>query len=197
MSRNTIAADVDEVLFPMMEEFLGHHNPKYGTTHEMQHFLSYDFEHTLGIPVDETVRRVYEYLATDHQHVNAVEGSQAAISRLAEQYDFIVITARDQQFEQATMNWLNDRYGQVFKHIVCIGYGPIQEKPKIKAEICAELGSIALIDDSIDHVSRCADNGIDGLLFGDYPWNQSNELPNGVVRCEDWTRVVEYFDDKY
>lgn len=70
------------------------------------------------------------------------------------------------------------------------------EKPKTKAEICHALGASTLIDDSLVHVSQCVDAGIDGILFGDYPWNQSAQLPDGIKRCVDWSAVLEHFDGR-
>lgn len=197
MSKELLAVDIDEVLFPMLESFLEDHNPRYGTNHQIGDFKSYDFEHALGLPVDETVRRVYEYLASDHNHVRAVEGSQASISRLTKRYDFLVVTARDEQFEHKTMDWLHQRYGRVFKDIACIGYGPIQEVPKIKAEVCASLGACALIDDSLHHVVPCYENDIEGILFGKYPWNAASPSKLRrlhIVRRANWQTNERYLN---
>lgn len=192
MTREIIAVDVDEVLFPMVESFLRYHNPQYGTDHRFEDFFSYDWEHTLGVPQEETVRRVYEYLASDYSHVETVQGSQEAVVALAKDYELVVITARHPQFETTTVDWLHDRFEKVFKEVVCIGYAPVMEKPITKAEICHDLGAVAMIDDSLTHISHCADAGIEGILFGDYPWNQVRKLPDGVVRCNDWPAVLEH-----
>jgi 5'(3')-deoxyribonucleotidase len=194
VSKELIAVDVDEVLFPMLESFLEHHNPTYGTTHKFSDFLSYDFEHTLGVPIEETVRRVYEYLDMDNHLVEAVKGSQAAIARLSERYDLAVLTARHPRYEQPTINWIHNRFERVFNQIVCVGYAPIMEQPVTKADICKELGAKALIDDSLSHINHCAEAGIEGVLFGDYPWNQTDTLPDSVTRCRDWEEVTEHFD---
>ncbi len=65
------------------------------------------------------------------------------------------------------------------------------EMPVTKAEICQKIGAFALLDDSISHLVECAEVGVDGYLFGDYPWNQVEELPNGIVRCLDWQEVAD------
>jgi hypothetical protein len=39
-----------------------------------------------------------------------------------------------------------------------------------------------------------AEAGVDGLLFGNYPWNQSKELPSNVRRVANWAEVKEYFN---
>jgi uncharacterized HAD superfamily protein len=35
-----------------------------------------------------------------------------------------------------------------------------------------------------------------GVLFGNYPWNQVDKLPDNVVRVNNWQEVLEYFDAK-
>ena len=81
-----------------------------------------------------------------------------------------------------------------FSDVLHIGYADVMEKPVKKVDMCKRLGAIALIDDSLSHVTECAEEGIEGVLFGDYPWNQADELPSGVTRCVDWPAVLEYFD---
>ncbi|MGH7234327.1 MAG: hypothetical protein ACREF7_02680, partial [Candidatus Saccharimonadales bacterium] len=73
-------------------------------------------------------------------------------------------------------------------------YAPMMEAPKSKAEVCQELGAIALIDDSLGHTKECAEVGIEGILFGDYYWNQVDVLPPGVTRCVDWQAVNQHFN---
>lgn len=170
MGRETIAVDIDEVLFPLLESFLHDHNPKYDTDHSVKDFLSYEWEHTLGIPLDGTVSRVYDYLDGSHELVEAVEGSQDAIAHLAQDYNLVVITARHPRFEENTTSWVNRKFEKVFSKIVCIGYAPLMAESAIsKAEVCKELGATAMIDDSLVHVSHCADAEIKGILFGNYP----------------------------
>ncbi|HVX57219.1 MAG TPA: hypothetical protein VHA37_05800, partial [Candidatus Saccharimonadales bacterium] len=84
----------------------------------------------------------------------------------------------------------------IFTKLVHVGYHLEMKQPKPKAAVCREVGAVALIDDSLGHVQTCAEQGIDGVLFGDYPWNQAEELPAGVTRCADWAAVLEYFDGR-
>ena len=51
------------------------------------------------------------------------------------------------------------------------------------------LGADILIDDHIAHAEDVAAAGLKAIVFGDYPWNQKEMLPEGMVRCADWTSV--------
>ncbi|HEY5267859.1 MAG TPA: hypothetical protein VII94_01850, partial [Candidatus Saccharimonadales bacterium] len=80
------------------------------------------------------------------------------------------------------------------KDVVMIGWAPIMEKPLTKAEVCIDLGAIALIDDSLPHILHAVESGVEGVLFGNYPWNQTLELPIGAIRTESWPKVLEHFN---
>jgi uncharacterized HAD superfamily protein len=71
---------------------------------------------------------------------------------------------------------------------------PDQWRPK--SEVCRELGVSYLIDDNLTAVKQTSAFGIEVLLFGDYPWNQIDELPRGVTRVKNWQEVLEYFDNE-
>lgn len=185
---------MDEILFPFLGSFLNHHNDTYGTNHGTQEFSSYEFEETLGITFDETVRRVYEFNAMDCLHIDPIDDSVGAISRLAKKYDLQIITARHPQHSSTTTAWIKQHYGDVFGRIDFIGHPGAVENPRTKAEVCAEIGAVALIDDSLGHTVKCAEQGIEGVLFGDYPWNQAKCLPKGVVRKVNWEEVTTYFE---
>ena len=70
--------------------------------------------------------------------------------------------------------------------------------------MCAQIGAVALIDDSIDYARQCAASATPVFLFGDYPWNkvkpgQPPLDPMTVTRVANWrmaahlitTQVVE------
>ena len=49
-------------------------------------------------------------------------------------------------------------------------------KPKVsKPEMCRAIGAVALIDDSADYATQCAEAGVPTVLFGEYGWNAKFE----------------------
>lgn len=196
-----IAVDVDEVLFPFMEHFNLHDNAVHGGALTPQDFPTYRFQHDLNISLEEALARVYSFNGADHEHIKSIDEAQTAIDDLAVRFDLVVITARHPQFEDNTRKWIDRNFTGKFSNVVHIGYAEVMKNPRTKVEVCQEMGAMALIDDSPGHVSECAAKGIDGVLFGNYPWNQDRifsdaGIPKGVVRCEDWKQVVEYFDGR-
>lgn len=194
MSKEVIAIDVDEVLLPFIQNFLLDYNQENGTNYQPHDFSSYHFHGPLGISVEESVEKVYSYLRQDHSHIEPLEGVEEALEWLSARFDLEIVTARHPEFEVNTLKWLQDKLPDRFRALKMIGYSPVMEKSVTKAEICMEINAIALIDDSLDHVTECAAIGVRGLLFGDYPWNQAEKLPYGVTRCRDWQEVVAHFN---
>ncbi|HMH30906.1 MAG TPA: hypothetical protein VK534_00330 [Methylomirabilota bacterium] len=196
MARETIAVDIDEVLFPFAVNFTEFHNREYGTRTALKDIKTYHFQHDFGITMEEAVSRVYEFSGLSHDHIEPLEASQEAILDLSEDYDLALVTARSPRFEASTKKWISRHYGDIFAGATFIDYSPAMEKPLKKIDICREIGAVALIDDSLGHVSECAEVGIAGVLHGNYPWNQANELPELVTRCEKWPAVLEYFNGR-
>lgn len=195
MSREVIAVDLDEVAFPFVENFIVHDKEHHGSDLRPQDFFCYAFEDVMNISLDEAVERVYHFNGADHDHIMPLEGSAGAIQRLGEKYDLVVVTARHPQFAGHTEQWLERRLPNAFSGVEFIGYAAVMgEAAKKKIDVCRELGAIALIDDSVGHVTECAEAGTPGVLFGDYPWNQAPGLHPLVTRCNDWPAVEEYFD---
>jgi len=196
MRKEVLATDIDEVLFPFLQEFSGWHNQEYGTELGIDSFSTYEFSDTLGVSIPETVHRVHTFLGVEHGFLDVLPlgESQEAIARLGETFKIVAITARHPQFEYSSLRYLAEYYSSTITDITLVGTSATVEVLKSKAEVCQELGAIALIDDSIAHVTSCVEAGIEGLLFGNYPWNQTDNLPGGVVRYHDWFEVSERFD---
>lgn len=195
-NREILAMDIDEVVFPFLDQFIVWHRQEYGALLKREDFLTYEFDTTLGISVEETVKRVHGFLEHEHTHTNVTPIDQAdmAIHRLNERFEIHPVTARHPMFRKVTHEYLTEHFGDVFKEITLVGHAATMDILRSKAEVCQELGAFALIDDSVSHVTGCVEVGIGGILFGNYPWNQTNDLRPDIVRCPDWPAVLEYLN---
>lgn len=195
MTKPVIAVDVDEVLFPFIDEFINYHNYRYGTKLNKENFTSYDFDKILDLSASETVDRVYSFLGSlKDSSTIPIDQSKNSIAVLASHFELCIVTARHAQFEQITLDWLDQNFHNCFRSIAAIGHAPIMDKPISKAKICQEINAIALIDDSLIHVNECVAIGLEGILFGNYLWNQTPKLPKNVTRCENWPAVLKHFN---
>lgn len=186
-----IAVDVDEVKFPFVAQFANWHNAIYGTSLREEDFTSYMFEEPLGVDTATVVERVYQFHEVDDSHVPPIGGAEEGLRALSGAFCLNSVTARHPRFREHTRRWIDTR-GLPIQEVHTVGHpDTMKEQYSSKAETCQAIGAIALIDDSPGHVADCLDNGIDAVLFGDYPWNQ--DAPRGMKRCADWSAVLQHF----
>jgi uncharacterized HAD superfamily protein len=192
--KEAIAVDIDEVLFPMAATLLDYYNGEHGTKYRLEQMTSYFLEDLTGETEQEMLKKIEAYLATEHyQKGKPIAGAIEAIHSLREKYRLVVITSRDHFYRGSTERFLDEHFGGLYDELYYTHDEHEPEKRKSKYEICQEIGAVALVDDHLKYVISCAEHGIKGVLFGDYPWNQADKLPDGVVRAKNWQEVLEYF----
>lgn len=197
-NRETIAVDIDEVLFPMVPDLIQYVDREHKVKFTPKDFAYYSLEGIWPAGSAEGSIVFENYKNQVSTEVAPVKGAAAALSKLSIKYDVIVMTSRDIKVEQVTHDWLNHHFREIFKDVHLLGNQhdslPNQWRPKSK--VCVQLGVSYLIDDNLTAVKETNALGVKVLLFGDYPWNQAKELPLGVTRVKNWQEVLEYFDDQ-
>ena len=108
----------------------------------------------------------------------------------------VIVTSRRKFAEELTLNWLKQHFDYPFEQIVFADFWDDFQKSKDghlrhKGELFTQVGADFVIDDQLKHCVAAAEQGVQAILFGDYPWNETDELPNGVIRYKDWAEVVE------
>lgn len=195
MKKPIIAIDIDEVLFPLHEPFLLHHNQQYGTKfsypdrqgrYYMQEFTGED--ETVMV---EKLRRYYA--SGETRHLQPLPGAAAAVKRLQQNFDLIVLSNQQLFQGEYTRAAIQQEFGDVFRKIYITGSLP-SNHAVTKAMLCKKYVVDTLSDDNAATAINCAAEGINVILFGDYHWNKLDDLPAKVTRCKDWAAVLEYFD---
>lgn len=193
-----VAVDLDDVVVDTAEHVIQHYNAKYGTEVTLEDFYKPNISEVWGTPDDETaVQRVNEYLLTEEYHeLLPGDGALYGLSNIKERgYEPYIVTGRPNFVEEATRRYLMRHFPNVFHGVEFTNYFSADLR-RDKGEICRRLGAEIGIDDHIDHARSMAAAGIEVILFGNYPWNQTDELPEGVTRCVNWPAVLEYFDER-
>jgi uncharacterized HAD superfamily protein len=196
-NRETIAVDIDDVLVPHAEKLLDWYNQKYGTNLTLAHNHSKD-PHPWGTEtVEEAIRRVHEYIHSDEMFKHqSLQESITALKKLKNRYDLVIITGRDLIIEQKTKQWLDKHFPGIFNEVHFSALYNLEGKRRSKVEICQKVRAKYLIDDALDQALEVPQTGTTVLLFGDYPWNETNVVLPGVVRVANWQEVLEYFDGR-
>ncbi|MES2876710.1 MAG: hypothetical protein V4678_04560 [Patescibacteria group bacterium] len=197
MSKPIIAIDIDEVLADYAAEFVLISNKLWGTSFSV-HDYHEDWLALWGVDMDEAVARG-RVMLEDRMHERLRHNDEAVdvLSNLAERYELIVLTARNIGAKDLTLAWLGRHYPMISPGSV--NFAGIWDNPRpdaarlTKGSIAKSLGVEYIIDDQLKHCLAANDHGIKALLFGDYTWNQSDDLPKSVTRVANWSAVQDFF----
>jgi uncharacterized HAD superfamily protein len=192
-----IAVDIDDVLVPHAQKLIDWYNQEYGTKLTLSHHHTKDPKPWGTQSVEEAIRRVRNYVNSGvlfkHQPVTE---SIEALKKLSEDYGLVIITGRDLIIEAGTRDWIKKHYPGLFESVHFSALYSLEGKARSKVEICKMTNASYLIDDSLDQALEVPQIGTTVLLFGDYPWNETDKPLPGVVRVANWQEVVEYFDGR-
>jgi len=199
MKKPIIAVDIDDVLAAEAAFIVAYSNKHWGHKLAVTDYQEF-WEEMWSVDHEEAERRALEL----HQpgiegSYEPIAGAREALMKLSEKFDLVTVTSRRELVRDETLDWLKKHLGDVFSQIIFSGIwdsGKQGAHKLTKTEILQSVGAEFLIDDQLKHCNAAADAGINTVLFGDYPWNQSNSLSEGVTRCASWTKVLEYFDGR-
>jgi 5'(3')-deoxyribonucleotidase len=195
MKKPVIAVDLDDVLLPHYEDLITWHNREYGTHLTLANKDSWDPKPWGSETVEEAIQRVHNYFSTDDfKNEQPFEDAIRAINILGQKYELIIITARDEIIEQATLDWVSKHFKDVFAEVHFTAHFSLTGKSRSKADVAVEAGAAYFIDDNAKTVLEVAERGIPSIIFGSFSDGVS-ELPDNVKRCKDWHSVLEYFDE--
>jgi uncharacterized HAD superfamily protein len=189
MNKLTIALDCDDVIVPTAPLIIDWYNKTYGAKLTLGQFYSHDLT-AWAAPDEETaIRRVDAFLMSE-EYQNAAPFTEAikAIQKLAAHHELHMVTGRPDFLTEATTRMLAKYFPDVFKTVEFTNF--FGQKPRSKAEVCQQLNIDLLIDDHLHHAQVVAECGIKALLFGEYPWNETDTLPKGIQRVKGWQEVL-------
>ena len=195
-----IAVDIDDVLSASAEEFIAFSNQHFDTQLTIDDYDE-DWLKVWRVDLAEGLRRRDKYFAlSNREHYMIKVDAQKALRLLAARFKLVVVTSRLTILTAPTQRWLNHHFAGLFEAVEFTGTyegdGNVNRVTHTKTELLQQLGASFLIDDQLKHCTSAAEVGIAGVLFGNYSWNQSKNLPKGVTRCTDWATVLEYFDGR-
>ncbi len=197
MSKPIIAVDIDDVLSRTVPSILAFSNERWGHSHTLE-----DFNEQLSlmwqVNAEEAKVRWLEFMNSGTmEQYDVIPDARIALETLKQRYTLIAVTSRRESLLDITREWLDSNYPNIVDRVVgaqIYGEGKKNAHQLTKAEILLQLSASYLIDDQPKHCIGAAGVGVKGVLYGGYPWNRNVELPSGVVRCDNWPSVLEYFN---
>ncbi len=200
MSKPVLAVDLDDVLADNAEGFVAFSNERYGTNLKPGDYTE-NWAVMWKVDLAEAEKRAVEFHDGDAVlRYTSKENAKTVLEKLKDRFKIIVITSRRRVIESHTKAWLQKHYPDTFDAISFAGIfdTPIRAHSfhQTKADLFSDNKVSYVIDDQLKHCLAANEFGIDSILFGDYPWNQMEQLPSSVTRCQDWAAVEKYFDGR-
>jgi hypothetical protein len=187
------AIDCDDVLVPTAEVILEAYNDRYGVSIGPEAF--YDSNNDWGAAShEEAVLRV-DALLREGIMANTAPNSETieALARRAESDELHLVTGRQSYLEDTTHDMLDRYFPDFFTTVEHTNYfAPVNGKirPRSKGEVCKQIGADVLLDDHLVHGQSVLEAGVkEVIVWGNYPWNRTEELSRGMVRCVTWNEV--------
>jgi len=191
MSKQSLAIDIDEVIFPLVDDLIKYVDKEHKVFLSTDGFVKYRIEDIWPSGPEEGGRVFQDYLKQSGIEIAPVKGAKEALDKLSQTFDLIVMTYRDVERGKETEYWLNHNFPELFKKVHMLGSTEKDFQYKSKGEVCKELNVYCLIDDQPANVISAHEHGVKSILFGDYPWNQTDELPHAIPRVRNWEEAMD------
>lgn len=195
MAKTVIAIDVDEVLSPFVEGLVAWHNAYYGTAYTLHDFITYNFHQVWGGSLELAIDKSCLYFENrDPETAKPLLNAERVLKRLHQDHELVVVTSRMLTHRSHTEAWINEHFPNIFQQIILCNHWSKEGGQSIKkSQACLTHGAKFLIDDLPRYVEDAASEGISGLLFGNYPWNQQFNPHAQIRRVANWQAVEDYF----
>ena len=193
MTKPVIAIDIDDVLIPHESLLVAQYKKHIDAAYPHSDMYSFDLTAQSEKVRARVVQVMTNYIASEEFFTVApVKEAGAALVLLKQAYRLVIVSVRADFMVDRTKRWLEQHFPKTFEDTRFVqvaewGQGPKQSK----LNLLQELGVSVLIDDNLRHATMAAAEGIKVLLFGDYPWNKTDNLPKDIIRVRDWDEVVK------
>jgi len=192
-NKTLIAVDMDDVLFDFLGEYFVWHNKNFASTYKPSDMVYDKLWEVWGGSKEETLEYIQSFWSETNQlKIKPISGADEVLKKLSSKYHLAIVSARFASTASETQAWIDYYFPNIFDDVILGVSDPMAEKrPQRKSELCLEMGAKTLIDDQLVHALECNALGIDAVLFGNLAHNQSEKLPDGVTRVDDWMAVGE------
>lgn len=192
----SIGIDFDDVIADLYTSISRWHNENFGTQHTRDDYHSFYLHEVWGISRPEALDRYSLFAQSTHfKTLGAVEGAVDGLQALKNvtSLPLYVVTGRNESIRDITKQWIADFLPtNLIDDIHFANSFPTNGETTIsKGELCKRLGIKVFIDDNVDFVASCCQQGISSIVF-ETPWNRTATLPANAVRARDWMEVVAH-----
>jgi len=185
-----IGVDLDDVLSQSTPALIKFHNNTYGTSLKIKDLKTYIWE-TWSETLKEALQKIEDFHKTPYfKNIKPIKGAKEVLEKLKKNNEIYIITARGDDIKKATEKWVENHFPNTFSKIYFTDEF-LQENAEVtKGTVCNSIGIDVFIEDNLEYALECAGPNRKVYLL-DYPWNQTDELPEGVKRVYSWKEIGE------
>lgn len=188
-----IGCDIDDTLTPWTQSFLEHHNKKYGTKHEVEHMTKFGLSEFLGLPREETRKRMFQFAKSELSNLVPYEEALRGIDFIhREGHELYAISSRGDIFQDVTENWMRKHFQNKFSGIYLTNEASPTGPKKSKAEVMGMFNIDVHIDDNLENAKKITERGYSVILL-EQPWNIHKKIDPVYFSAERIYRAPSWF----
>ena len=186
-----IGVDLDDTLGQSMKAFVAFSNDRYKTSLKIEDMKVYDLEKIINLSKEGTIDRLNEFHATPYgKNIEPFESALETLEQLKKNNELFIVTSRGNDMREITEKWIERNFPNIFDKIYFTNEFVYSNTKMTKKTVCNNFGIDILIEDNFEYATECMASNRKILLF-DRPWNQTDELPKGIVRVHSWKEIGE------
>ncbi len=186
-----IGIDLDDTIWDYQSLFFKFYNDKFGTSHDPKFLFSYSLEDFFELSREKARNLLDEFaMHKDFRCLPLLDGAKEAIEKLRKNHNLFFITARPPKRKNPTKECFFNHFGY-FGKIYFLGEEPFSHF-KTKGKICKNLGIHFMIDDNLENLRSCKEEGIKSFLI-DKPWNRGKKI-EGIKRVKNWEEILNLIE---
>ncbi len=189
-----IGVDLDDVLADFLGSFINYYNLRFRTTYTKEDFTDFNISKVLNMGQESTKKLINDfwYRSGLSSKIKPMEGAIENLNKLKELGELNIITSRQQNLKNKTINWVDKYFEGIFKEIYFSNHTSFEwYKGLTKSNICEKTKTKFFIEDCPDYAIDCAGKRINVLLL-DKPYNKHVEIKN-ITRVYSWDDITNYF----
>ena len=137
----------------------------------------------------EAVQKVEDFHKTEYfKNIKPIPGAREVLDELKKNNDLYVITARSENIRKDTEEWIEKYYPNIFSKVYLTNHYALNGTETSKKKVCDSLDVDIFIEDNIKYAEECVGPNRKIYLL-DYPWNQSDKLPQNIIRVHSWKEI--------
>ena len=185
-----IGVDIDDVLGDLNQALNRYLFDTRGITLKREDWIRPGLHEITNIERDEAIKTMVEFNNSDYlKGLVPIQGSIAAINELKDYYELILVTARHEEIDTVTREFIDEHFAGAFRGLHYTKAARHDGSKINKSEICRREDIKVFIDDGAHHAEDCVNAGIRVFLF-DTPWNQECIAHPLISRVFSWQEIV-------